>query len=80
MSQNAAQWLAEVQSLQRQVRSLQAERDKAYASADNWRKLYESEGQQRRRDAEKHAQKLQSLQGAIQQAQSSTAQTAAISR
>ena len=50
MSQDVAQWLGEIQSLQRQVAELKSARDVAYASADNLRSLYETEARQRQRD------------------------------
>jgi len=59
---NPAQWLAEVQALQRQIGELQQERERAYESANNWRKLYDQEAQQRRRDAAIAAGKLERLQ------------------
>ncbi len=59
---NAAQWLAEVQALQRQLGELQQERERAYESADNWRKLYDLEAQQRRRDSAIAAGKIERLQ------------------
>ncbi|MGB3789921.1 MAG: hypothetical protein WA949_18065 [Phormidesmis sp.] len=59
---NAAQWLAEVQALQRQIGELQQERERAYESADNWRKLYDSEAQQRRRDSAIATGKIERLQ------------------
>ncbi len=59
---NAAQWLAEVQALQRQIGELQQEREQAYKSADNWRKLYDSEAQQRRRDSAIATGKIERLQ------------------
>lgn len=62
MSQNVSQWLAEIQTLQRQVSELRQEREQAYASVDNWRKLYEAEAQQRRRDAEANTKKIEQLQ------------------
>ena len=65
MSQNVSQWLAEIQSLQRQVSELQQEREQAYASVDNWRQLYESEAQQRRRDAAAQTKKIEQLQQAV---------------
>lgn len=69
MSENVAQWLAEIQSLQRQVSELQQEREQAYASADNWRKLYEGEAKQRQREVTQSAQKIEQLQQALQAAQ-----------
>lgn len=65
MPQNVAQWLAEIQSLQRQVAQLQQEREQAYASVDNWRNLYEAEAQQRRRDTAMQDRKIERLQQAL---------------
>lgn len=62
MSQDMSQWVAEVRSLQRQMAELQRECDQAYASADNWRNLYEAEAQQRRRDTATAANKIARLQ------------------
>lgn len=67
---NAVQWLAEVQALQRQVAELQQERDRAYASADNLRQLYDTEAQQRRRDADASQQKIDRLQKTLGELQS----------
>ncbi len=64
-SENIAQWLAEVRSLQKQIASLKQEREQAYQSAENWRKLYESEAQQRRRDAAVNRQKMDKLEQAL---------------
>ncbi len=64
MSDNIAQWLAEVRSLQQQINSLKQEQEQAYQSAENWRKLYESEAQQRRRDAAVSRQKIEKLEQA----------------
>ncbi|MGB7086669.1 MAG: hypothetical protein WBD47_14020 [Phormidesmis sp.] len=62
MPQDVAQWLAEIQSLQRQVAELQRDRDQAYASADNLRELYDAEAQQRRRDVAAYTGKIEQLQ------------------
>ncbi len=62
MSQNVAQWLAEIQSLQRQVSMLQQEREQAYNSVKSWRDLYEGEAKQRQRDAATHIRKLAQLE------------------
>ncbi|MEO1446542.1 MAG: hypothetical protein AAFV46_09950, partial [Cyanobacteria bacterium J06635_11] len=62
---NAAEWLTEVQSLQRQVGELQQARDRAYASADNLRQLYDAEAQQHRRDVEAANQKIERLKKAL---------------
>jgi len=74
MEQNVTQWLAEIQSLQRQVGELQREREQAYASVENWRKLYESEAQQRRRESENGNRKLKRLQQAIAELQTPATQ------
>jgi len=65
MSDNVAQWLAEVRSLQQQVKTLEQEREQAYGSVENWRKLYEGEAQQRRRDAAASRCKIEQLEQAI---------------
>lgn len=59
---NVTQWLAEVRSLQHQIKMLQKEREDAYNSANNWRKLYESEAQQRRKDDAIYRRKLEKMQ------------------
>lgn len=51
MSQDVTQWLAEIRTLQRQLADVRQERDQAYASAANWRRLYETEARQRRTEA-----------------------------
>jgi chromosome segregation ATPase len=50
MSQDVSRWLAEVRTLQQQLAAARQERDQAYASATNWRQLYDAEAQQRRTD------------------------------
>ncbi|NJM96747.1 MAG: hypothetical protein HC800_05725 [Phormidesmis sp. RL_2_1] len=65
MSQDVTQWLAEIQSLQRQVKELQRSRDEACASADKLRQLYEAEGQQRRRDNAAYSHKIKQLEQAL---------------
>lgn len=51
MSNDVTQWLAEIKTLQQRLTELQQERDDAYTSAANWRRLYETEAQQRRTEA-----------------------------
>ncbi|MGD1863106.1 MAG: hypothetical protein ACFB0D_00990 [Phormidesmis sp.] len=65
MSQNVTQWLAEIQSLQRQVHMLQQEREQAYNSVKSWRDLYEGEAKQRQRDAAAHSRKLAQLESEL---------------
>lgn len=69
MSQNVAQWLAEIQSLQRQVSMLQQEREQAYNSVKSWRDLYEGEAKQRQRDAVAHRRKLAQLEKTLESLQ-----------
>ena len=69
-AQGIAEWLAEIQSLQRKVAELQQECDRAYASADNLRKLYESEATQRQRDTATAHRKIEQLQQQIADFQS----------
>jgi hypothetical protein len=52
MTQDIRQWLAEIKALQQKLVEVQQEREQAYASASNWRNLYETEARQRRAEAE----------------------------
>ncbi len=61
MVNEVSQWLAEIQTLQQQLRALGEERDQAYASAANWRRLYESESEQRRHDSERSQTRIRAL-------------------
>ena len=70
MSENVSQWLAEIQSLQRQIAELKEERSQAYSSVDNWRNAYDAEAQQRRRDTEMYKRKIEQLQQTIESLQS----------
>lgn len=48
MAYDVTQWLTEIRTLQRQLADALKERDQAYNSAANWRRLYETEARQRR--------------------------------
>ncbi|MEO0867137.1 MAG: hypothetical protein AAFY17_01580 [Cyanobacteria bacterium J06642_11] len=61
MVNDVSQWLAEIQSLRQQLQTLAQERDQAYASATNWRRLYESESEQRRSDSESSQLRIRAL-------------------
>ena len=61
MVNEVSQWLAEIQTLQQQLKVLGQERDQAYASAANWRRLYESESEQRRHDSERSQTRIRAL-------------------
>jgi ribosomal protein L19E len=62
MTQDVRQWLAEIKALQQQLAELRLERDEAYTSAANWRKLYETEAKQRRTEAAIAKQTIEQLQ------------------
>jgi hypothetical protein len=67
MTQDVRQWLAEIKALQQQLAEAEQERDAAYTSATNWRRLYETEAQQRRTEANLAQQAIADLQTEIQQ-------------
>ncbi len=70
MSQDLTQkWLAEIQTLKQQLSQLQKERDEAWESAEKWRKLYNTEAEQRRTDAQLSKQAIASLKAEIQRMQ-----------
>ena len=66
MAFDVTQWLAEIRTLQRQLTETVRERDAAYASAANWRKLYETEAQQRRIEAQQFRRQSTTLQAEIE--------------
>jgi hypothetical protein len=59
--QDIRQWLAEIKALQQKLAQANQERDEAYASAANWRSLYETEAKQRRTEAVLSRQTIDSL-------------------
>lgn len=61
MSQDVTQWLAEIKTLQQQLATARQERDEAYNSSTNWRKLYETEAQQRRNEVYQAQQTIETL-------------------
>jgi hypothetical protein len=67
MTQDVRQWLAEIKTLKQQLAEAERERDAAYTSATNWRRLYETEAQQRRTEANLAQQAIADLQTEIQQ-------------
>ena len=69
MTEDVRQWLAQIKVLQQQLSQVQQQRDDADASAANWRRLYETEAQQRRTDAHLAAQTVEELQMQIQELQ-----------
>lgn len=67
MTQNVTQWLDEIKALKQQLAEARREREEAYASAINWQRLYETEAQQRRIEAAKAKQMLDTLQQEVRQ-------------
>jgi hypothetical protein len=61
------QWLGEIQALKEQLAEQQRDRDAAWSSAEKWRKLYNTEAEQRRRDANLAQQTIISLKAEIHQ-------------
>ena len=70
--QDVRQWLAEIKALQQKLAQANQERDEAYASAANWRSLYETEAKQRRTEAVLSRQAIDSLTAKLQASQSTT--------
>jgi hypothetical protein len=67
MTHDVTQWLAEIQTLKQQLMELQRDREEAHASATNWRRLYETEAQQRRAEASLAQQTIDGLTLELQQ-------------
>ncbi|CDN14526.1 MAG: hypothetical protein HRU34_11525 [Richelia sp.] len=61
------QWLAEIQALKQQLAELRQVKDRAWESAEKWRKLYNTESEQRRSDTQLSQQAIASLKVQIQQ-------------
>jgi hypothetical protein len=72
MNQDVRQWLAEIRSLQQKLAEARQERDDAYKSAANWRKLYETEANQRRTEANLAQQKIAALEAELQEARAAS--------
>ena len=60
------QWLTEIQALKQQIAQLQAERITTWESAEKWRKLYNTEAEQRRTDSQLFQQTIAELKAEIQ--------------
>ena len=68
MSQDLTQqWLTEIQSLKQNIVDLQTQLTTAWESSDKWRKLYNTESEQRRADVQSLQQTIASLKSEIQQ-------------
>ncbi|MBD1911984.1 MULTISPECIES: hypothetical protein [unclassified Leptolyngbya] len=69
MSHDVQQWLGEIKNLQQKLEDAHKERDGAFASAMNWRELYQTEAQQRRTEAALSQRKIEELQDELEQLQ-----------
>lgn len=67
MTHDVSQWLAEIKALRQQLADAQQEREQAYTTAANWQRLYETEAQQRRTEANLSRQAIADLKQEIQQ-------------
>ena len=65
MASDVAQWLIEIRTLQRQLVETNNERDAAFKSAANWRRLYETEAKQRRAATQRLQDSIDELKRAI---------------
>jgi hypothetical protein len=60
------QWLTEIQILKQQLADAERDRNSAWESAEKWRKLYNTEAEQRRSDALLSQQAIASLKTELQ--------------
>ena len=68
MSQDLTQkWLTEIQRLKQTIIDLQTQLTSAWESSEKWRKLYNTEAEQRRTDVQLFQQTIGSLKSEIQQ-------------
>jgi hypothetical protein len=63
------QWLEEIQTLKQQLSQEQRDLNSAWESAEKWRKLYNTEAEQRRTDAHLFQQTIASLKAEIHKLQ-----------
>lgn len=68
MASDVAQWLIEIRTLQRRLVEISSERDAAFKSAANWRRLYETEAQQRRTETQQLKDTIRDLNQKIEAA------------
>lgn len=59
------QWLGEIQALKQQLADAMTRCDEAWESAEKWRKLYNTEAEQRRTDAQLLQQEIASLKAEL---------------
>jgi hypothetical protein len=75
MAQDVTPWLTEIRTLQRQLSDARQDCEAAYASAANWRQLYETEAQQRRLEVEQSQDRIQQLSAQVQALQAASLPT-----
>jgi predicted nucleic acid-binding Zn-ribbon protein len=73
MSDPVVQWLNEIKLLKQQISDLQQVLETANISVDRWRRLYETEAQQRRQEAQSAQQAIDGLQAQLQSCQAPAA-------
>jgi hypothetical protein len=66
MSHDVVRWLNEVKELSQQVDQARKAEESAHVSADNWRRLYETEAKQRQADVKVMQQTIDHLQAEIE--------------
>ncbi len=69
MNHDVTQWLAEIKALKQQIAEVERQREEAYASADRWRDLYNTEAQQRRNEVKRNQETIAELHLEIQRLQ-----------
>ncbi|NEO97929.1 MAG: hypothetical protein F6K58_04310 [Symploca sp. SIO2E9] len=69
MSNDVTEWLAQIKALRQQLTDSINSRQAADESAANWRRLYNTEAQQRRTQMRLAQQQIETLQAQIQQLQ-----------
>jgi predicted RNase H-like nuclease (RuvC/YqgF family) len=67
MSQDISQWIAEIQAMREQVAQAQRDRDTALETATKWSELYNTEAEQRRKEAKLSQEMIEALKAEIQQ-------------
>lgn len=70
MSNEIAEWLAQIRTLKQQLVETQRDRNAEAESAANWRQRYTTEAQQRRSDNKLAQQQIETLKAQLQQLQS----------
>ncbi|MFW6263898.1 MAG: hypothetical protein ACOC3E_00045 [Cyanobacteriota bacterium] len=61
MSEEVVQWLTEIRTLKQQLQQARREQEEASKNEANWRKLYSTEAQQRRTEAQLAQEQIEAL-------------------